>query len=157
MAGHPVSAEYAPSEAVRQVGRIAFGKADPQTPVLTGGPASPPLARRGTSNANVRGSSETRRRRREWLVETYRANRDVTIIRLVAGTELVVDVNLGTEGAQSACRCYRCGLLLTVDTVTVDRILPGCRGGSYRRDNIRPCCSGCNSETGGSTRGRTKR
>lgn len=47
-----------------------------------------------------------------------------------------------------ACRCYRCGSLLTVVTVTVDRVVPGCRGGTYRRDNIRPACARCNSETG---------
>jgi hypothetical protein len=36
-----------------------------------------------------------------------------------------------------ACRCYRCGRLLVLEVLTVDRILPG-----------------CNSETGGATRGR---
>lgn len=51
-----------------------------------------------------------------------------------------------------ACRCYRCGDLLTADTVTVDRIIPGCKGGTYRRNNIRPACGSCNSETGGSLR-----
>lgn len=49
----------------------------------------------------------------------------------------------------AACRCYRCGTLLTVDSVTVDRIVPGCKGGTYRRSNIRPACGHCNSETGG--------
>ena len=36
--------------------------------------------------------------------------------------------------------------------LTIDRIVPGCRGGTYRRNNIRPACAGCNSETGGRTR-----
>jgi hypothetical protein len=71
---------------------------------------------RGTSNGNVNGNSEDRRRRREWLVEAYR-------------------------------------VLLTVDTVTVDRIIPGCKGGTYRRNNIRPACAKCNSTTGGGLRG----
>lgn len=84
-------------------------------------------------------------------METYRANVDVVPIDLFHGP-LVVEVLPGTEGAKPACRCYRCGCLLTVDTVTVDRIKPGCRGGTYRRDNIRPACGPCNSETGGSTR-----
>lgn len=52
------------------------------------------------------------------------------------------------------CRCYRCGHLLTLETMTVDRIVPGCQGGTYRRTNIRPACSGCNSTTGGATRGK---
>lgn len=116
-----------------------------------GGPASPPPARRGTTNRNARGGSPERRRRREWLVACFRANKDVVAIELFHGP-LVVEVDLGTEGAQPACRCYRCGCLLTVDTVTVDRIKPGCQGGTYRRDNIRPACGPCNSETGGATR-----
>jgi 5-methylcytosine-specific restriction endonuclease McrA len=54
------------------------------------------------------------------------------------------------------CRCFRCGELLDTTTVTVDRIIPGCQGGTYRRDNIRPACGGCNSETGGRTRRTTR-
>lgn len=119
--------------------------------VLVGGPVEGPpvrpVARRGTTNGNQRGSAEARRRRREWLVTTYRADVDVS---LIAG--LVLGVVTGTEGAQPACRCYRCGHLLTVDTLTVDRIKPGCQGGTYARSNIRPACSRCNSETGGRTR-----
>jgi len=105
------------------------------------------LATRGTTNRNARGSSEDRRRRREWLVDTYRADVDAYaspldghILAWLFGTGL------------PACRCYRCGRLLTVDTVTVDRIIPGCKGGTYRRDNIRPACGHCNSETGGGLR-----
>jgi 5-methylcytosine-specific restriction endonuclease McrA len=79
---------------------------------------------RGTSNSNVRGSSKDRARRRQYLVRTYEAD--------VAGK----------------CRCYRCGALLTEETVTVDRIVPGCLGGRYVRENIRPACSACNTETG---------
>lgn len=111
------------------------------------------LARRGTTNGNARGGSDERRRRRAWLVETYRANVDVVAIELPYGP-VIVEVVIGTEGSESACRCYRCGVLLTVDTVTVDRIRPGCQGGTYRRDNIRPACGRCNSQTGATTRRR---
>lgn len=104
-------------------------------------------ARRGTTNGNQRGGSEDRRKRREWLVRTYRADCDVSMI-----IGLVFPVPIGTDGAVPACRCYRCGRLLTVDTVTVDRIVPGCQGGTYRRSNIRPACGTCNSSTGGRTR-----
>lgn len=90
---------------------------------------------RGTSNGNARGSSKDRAARRRWLVE-----------------------NWPSDMGPGICRCYRCGLGLTVDTVTVDRIVPGCRGGTYRQDNIRPACAGCNSLTGGAQRGaRTSR
>jgi hypothetical protein len=108
--------------------------------------------RRGTSNRDARGSATARRARRAWLVKVFEAN--------VTGM----------------CRCYRCGVLLYNEDdyrtsyfaalavpdgvwdgvqprpLTVDRIIPGCRGGTYRRENIRPACGPCNSETGGSLR-----
>lgn len=111
------------------------------------------LVLRGTSNRNSRGSSADRRRRREWLVATYRADVDVFAVTWETGEEpraSKATVPLG-QGLP-ACRCYRCGELLTVTTVTVDRIKPGCKGGTYARVNIRPACGACNSETGGSLR-----
>lgn len=122
--------------------------------ILTDGGAedgSPKPTRRGTTNGNARGGSDERRRRREWLVQTYRADRDVVVIDLFHGP-VVVEVDPGTEGAEPACRCYRCGVLLTTSTVTVDRIVPGCQGGTYRRTNIRPACGTCNSSTGATVR-----
>lgn len=85
---------------------------------------------RGTSNANVRGSSADRRARRAFLLRTFESNR-----------------------GPGTCRCFRCGQVLRDSTVTVDRIVPGCLGGRYTRTNIRPACSRCNSETGGKVRG----
>lgn len=114
--------------------------------------ADRPASRRGTTNGNARGGADDRRKRREWLVQTYRADRDVYLFGL--NLEIPVPVDHGTEGASMACRCYRCGVLLTTETVTVDRIIPGCQGGTYRRDNIRPACGPCNSSTGGRTRGK---
>lgn len=128
---------------------------------------------RGTTNRNQRGGSHTRRRRREWLVETYRANQTVVRRTLInGGVEDVAPlpenllkvynltltlIDMGRHYVQvelvAVCRCFRCGCLLTVDTVTVDRIIPGCKGGTYRRNNIRPACLKCNSETGGALRG----
>lgn len=157
-------------------------------------------ATRGTTNTNDRGSAETRRRRRAWLVATYRADvREGLLVRYVGGpadrpdlarVELWIprryragrfprgpvtvdgliedfadDPAFEIVGRVPLCRCYRCGALLHAgvrptetddgvpSTVTVDRIIPGCRGGTYRRDNIRPACTDCNSETGGATRG----
>lgn len=112
------------------------------------------LARRGTTNGNARGSNETRRRRREWLVATYRAEVDLAAktgqagFRWDRGAKQAVDLGTGVP----ACRCYRCGILLSSRTVSVDRIVPGAHGGTYRRENIRPCCLDCNSETGGRVR-----
>lgn len=111
---------------------------------------------RNAASRNERGSAEARRRRREWLVVTYRADRDLheLIERIVLDGdgafltryEIMDGVPLG-QGVP-ACRCYRCGRLLTSLTLTVDRIIPGVDGGTYRRDNIRPACFGCNNETG---------
>lgn len=100
-------------------------------------------SRRGTTNRNQRGNTRDRQARRAWLVTTFRADAD--LMTSVSGA-----LPLGT--GYLACRCYRCGKLLTASTVTVDRIVPGCQGGTYRRTNIRPACSTCNSETGAVTR-----
>lgn len=128
---------------------------------------------RGTTNGNVRGNNTTRRQRREWLVETYRAdvdapkasdNRPPRTEREAEAFFYLVDMPLGT--GLPACRCYRCGTLLTVDTVTVDRIKPGVDGGRYGtarqdaregRTNVRPACAACNSETGGPLATRKKK
>lgn len=91
---------------------------------------APAPTRRGTSNTNQRGNSEDRARRKLHLLTVYESD----------------------QGAGTA-RCYRCGTVLTADTVTVDRIIPGARGGKYVRSNIRPACAKCNSETGGAVRG----
>lgn len=110
-------------------------------------------ATRGTTNRNERGSSYARAARRAWLVDTYRADVDVVWTYLPGDVE--PDMCVGPHGmGVPACRCYRCGVLLTVDTVTVDRIIPGCQGGTYRRNNIRPACGTCNSSTGGALRGK---
>ncbi|UAJ15471.1 HNH endonuclease [Gordonia phage Puppers] len=79
---------------------------------------------RGTTNRNARGSSEDRRRRREWLVVTF--------------------------GDGQFVQCSTCPEILTVETVTVDRWpLAGAEGGTYVRGNIRPMCAECNSSAGG--------
>jgi hypothetical protein len=83
------------------------------------------LAQRGTSNSNARGSAADRLARKLWLMDAYASD------------------------VQSHVRCYRCGEPLDIDTVTVDRIIPGCLGGTYRRNNIRPACGTCNYSTGG--------
>lgn len=92
--------------------------------------------RRGTTNGNQRGSAAARRARRRYLVDTFGW-------RLPDGSGIVL--------------CYLCSVPLLEhedrdapgQSVTVDRIAPGAEGGRYTRDNIRPACAGCNSETGG--------
>lgn len=81
------------------------------------------MSRRGTSNSNVRGNTTDRERRKAWLMQNWESN----VLGFV--------------------RCYRCGAKLSSATVTIDRIIPGARGGRYTRNNIRPACKFCNSAT----------
>lgn len=122
------------------------------------------MTRAGTRD--LRGSNTDRRSRREYLVKTFRANVDLEggdhfydDTNPDAVPEFILEIQTGTtqwavplgQGIP-ACRCYCCGFLLTVDTVTADRIKPGCQGGTYRRNNIRPACKPCQSKVGGGTR-----
>lgn len=99
-------------------------------------------SRRSSSNGNESGSAEDRRRRKMWLLNTFQADLDVVSAVNVLGYLVYEPVPLG-QGAP-ACRCYRCGDLLGFLTLTVDRIIPGKKGGTYRRNNIRPACGPCN-------------
>lgn len=65
-----------------------------------------------------RGSAKARRARRLWLWQTNN----------VAGLIL----------------CWRCELVMFFEDFEVDRIVPGCKGGTYARHNIAPVCSPCN-------------
>jgi len=38
---------------------------------------------------------------------------------------------------------------MTIDDLTVDRVIPGIEGGTYARGNIRPACLKDNTERGG--------
>lgn len=109
---------------------------------------------RGSSNSNDRGNTRDRAARRAWLVKTFRANVDLGLVE--AGEAWCFRTVERGEGLP-ACRCYCCGVLLTEETVTVDRIIPKVDGGTYRRNNIRPACGHCNSSTGGSLAGKRKK
>lgn len=123
------------------------------------------MVTRGTSNGNQRGNAEGRRRRRLWLSQTYASD---TVTHLgaplarcyVCGCLLIASDLLGeTLTLGVPCQASRPAFVLTggdrlepVRLLTVDRITPGCQGGTYRRTNIRPACPLHNSETGGRTR-----
>jgi hypothetical protein len=83
----------------------------------------PPRAR-GTTNRNARGSAEARRRRKRWLLTQF------------------------GDGVTAPCFMAGCTAVLTFDTITVDRIILGINGGSYRRSNIRPACASHNASEG---------
>lgn len=89
---------------------------------------SRPADRRSRSNRNDRGSSYSRRRRREWLVEEF------------------------GDGEHVACflqRSAHCLYVLDVTNVSADRIVLGVDGGTYRRSNILPACLPCQCHQGG--------
>jgi hypothetical protein len=78
---------------------------------------------RGTSNTNTRGSSADRRKRKDFLLRAY-------------GDGLTV-------------KCWECPAILTAETMTVDREVPGIVGGSYwDKWNIRPHCASCSRSQG---------
>lgn len=53
------------------------------------------------------------------------------------------------DGTTCPCSFDDCDVMLTYETLTVDRWpIPGCKGGRYVRDNVRPACSFCNSSDG---------
>ena len=93
------------------------------------------MSARGTTNRNDRGSSYQRRERKLWLLSAA----------------------AGFGGDGTTVQCYRCPAMLTLANITVDRRLAGILGGTYRRDNIRPCCMHCNSITGTELRELIKR
>lgn len=104
-------------------------------------------ARRGTSNSDDRGSAEARRKRKQWLFEVWAADVDAPTPETNAQpkTEAEAEVWFYLESVPKgqglpAVRCFRCGKLCTWETVEIDRIKPGCEGGKYTRDNIRPIC-----------------
>jgi hypothetical protein len=92
--------------------------------------------KRGTSNGNHRGSAATRRRRRAWLVAEYGWPAVGVVCCAFCAVPLLQDPDPDAAG----------------QSVTVDRIVPGCRGGRYVQGNIRPACGPCNSELGGPLR-----
>lgn len=86
-------------------------------------------ARRGTSNTNARGSAASRRARRAWIMDAY-----------------------GTDGIVT---CWWCDVPLHADgpeAFEVDRLVPGRRGGTYRRGNVVPACPPCNADRGNADR-----
>lgn len=84
--------------------------------------------RRSTSNTNVRGSAASRRARKVWLLSPAAGH--------------------GGDGTSVPC-AFACGTRVTLETIWVDRIVPGCYGGTYRRENIRPACEPCQLAEGG--------
>lgn len=140
----------------------------------------PDRVRKSTSK-NAQGSAEDCRRRKRYLLETYRADVDAIVFRHIWDGHLVVtpgprpwapdelldlleleqDTDLELVGREIACRCYRCGTLLVFATMTVDRIVPGAvrtaeypKGGTYVRRNVRPACPTCNYGEGSRLRRR---
>lgn len=104
-----------------------------------GGAVSAPPGRNNDSvvetNRRTSGGGESGSPRRGvhvWLVRHFRANRDVVVVQLPLGP-VIVEVEPGTEGSEPACRCYRCGVLLTVDAVEA----------SYVTGMARPACGEC--------------
>ena len=68
-----------------------------------------------TNHQAKKGSSYARRARKVWMLAHF--------------------------GNGTTCACTHCGCELTYSTVEADRVVPGSRGGTYRRDNLQPSCT----------------
>lgn len=52
-------------------------------------------------------------------------------------------------GDGETVNCHRCGVVLTFETMTMDRYpIRGCDGGEYEKGNIQPACAPCNKLDG---------
>ena len=87
--------------------------------------------------------TEKRRDLRAWLMDAFRAEVD---LKHPFGGGFPAEVPRGQ--GDPACRCCRCRRLLDLNTMTIDRIIPGAYGGRYVRHNIQPACKSCNSSMG---------
>jgi hypothetical protein len=69
------------------------------------------------------------------VVLKYRADMDVLRVELLRG-QMMIPVLPGDPAAEPACRCYRCGALLTAGTVQVDTVreVPVCGECMIARD-----------------------
>jgi len=86
-------------------------------------------------NGNQRGSAAQRRARRQWLLDEFGD-----------GITAMCHLELSDE----------CEMDLTLETLTVDRIVPACEGGRYVRGNIQPACRPCNDLQGARLRWRDR-
>jgi hypothetical protein len=82
-------------------------------------------ARNKRQGGDDRGSSAQRRRNREVMLEQF--------------------------GDGEKCPCVNCGVMLSMDTVSLDRIIPGSDGGRYRQANLIPMDYDCNRERSNSS------
>lgn len=116
---------------------------------------------RGTTNKNDRGSNEDRRRRRAWVMKTWASDIPETFRCFRCGGLLYNEDTPPNSthfewSGEALYHIERLDITVArykrVTPLTIDRIVPGCQGGTYRRTNIRPACGTCNSSTGGHTR-----
>ena len=70
----------------------------------------------------------------ERLVRLFRADCDLYVSHGVS-----VPVLLGQGSGEPACRCYRCGRLLTAEMVRLDRY-------GVDQESVRPACEACFGE-----------
>jgi 5-methylcytosine-specific restriction endonuclease McrA len=84
-----------------------------------------------TNGQDKRGNPTDRRNRKLWLLSEKAP---------WGGNGEVVPCALGTQAD--------CDMLVSYETMEVDRIVPGAEGGRYIRSNVRPTCVKCNKAAG---------
>ena len=116
------------------------------------------MSERGTTNGNARGSSYERRRRRAWIMEAWASDLP-GFVRCYRCGGFLFNPDAPPAAVAAMLTAYgeavalgHLARVLSTYPLTIDRIIPGCLGGTYRRNNIRPVCGPCNSHTGGALR-----
>lgn len=80
----------------------------------------------GRCNTNERGNAAQRRARKRWLISSA----------------------AGWGGDGETVPCHECLVVLWIEDLYCDRILPAELGGRYTRDNIAPHCMLCSCRQG---------
>ena len=118
------------------------------------------MSARGTTNGNARGSAVDRRRR-AWLMTAWASDLP-GFVRCYRCGGFLFNPDAPPAAVAAMLTAYgeavalgHLARVLSTHPLTIDRIVPGW-GGTYRRNNIRPACGTCNSETGGATRRKGK-
>lgn len=150
-------AEYRPAPGCGREGRGREAEPGDGAPDLRHQRVGPGPRAAPVSNAydTSRGNTTDRQRRKLWLLETYAADVFLVLDEWSETPRSISRRNIGLYLPHEiipCCRCYCCGKLLTYETLTVDRIIPGKLGGKYRRDNIRPSCKSCANKQGAELR-----
>lgn len=62
--------------------------------------------------------------------------------------EWLEDIRSRHESGWPGWKCYLCGRVLTLESVSIDHVTPLAHAGRTTLDNLKPCCTSCNRAKG---------